>query len=112
MHCIADRIEYRRMGIGDGSGHAPEIARRHLHLLGEGARAIHPDDAGILADMRIAGAAEAAGAAGDMTFRRDALADGEAAHPLADRRDPADEFMTRSEERRVGKEGTCSREIE
>src|SRR5439155_2587237 len=80
----------------DGRGNAVErqhVGCGHDDVLGERPVAVHADDAGVLADVAVAGAALQAVAAHDVTFGRHELAGLEARHAVADRHDLARELV-------------------
>ncbi len=77
MHRVAERIEDGRPAVGDRGVEPPHVRFRHADVVGERAVGVDADDLHVLADVRLTGAAQRADPARDVTFRRDAVADGE-----------------------------------
>ena len=84
VHGVAERIEDGGQFIGDVVRQLEGVEGRDHQVFGEGARAVDADPYGVAAQVGATGAAVAAVAAGDVAFAGDAIADGEAAHFLAD----------------------------
>ena len=81
VHGVAERIEDRRALVGNRRVEPPDVILRHRDVLGERAVAIDADDLHVLADMRLAGAAEPAREVGDVTFGGHSIADDERSAP-------------------------------
>src|SRR5260370_28490953 len=73
MHCISQRIENRGVVLRDGWIELPDVRLRDYHVLGEGAIGVDADDFYVLADVRFAGAALQALAAGHMHLGRNKI---------------------------------------
>ncbi len=84
VHGVAERIEDGGQLIGDVVRQLEGVEGRDHQVFGEGTRAVHTHTNGVAAQVGATGTAVAAVAAGDVAFAGDAIADGEAAHFLAD----------------------------
>jgi hypothetical protein len=93
VHCVAARIEHGGVAIGNFVMYRPDIARRHDHTLGECTCSVYANNRCLATEMRAAGAAEPAMAAGDVAFTADTLAARKMVDSFANLRDAADEFM-------------------
>src|SRR5205085_11390661 len=84
---------------GDRGIELPDIRLRNDDVLSKSSVGVHADDLHVLADVRIAGAALHALAAGDMHFGGDKVAFAHRCHFIAHRGDVAAEFVPGDERR-------------
>ena len=84
MYGVAERIEDGGQLIGDVVRQLEGVEGRDHWVFGEGTQAVHTDTNGVAAQVGATGTAVAAVAAGDVAFAGDPIADGKAAHFLAD----------------------------
>jgi len=95
-HRVHDRPDFG----GDGSSiERQHIGRGHRDVLGEGAVAIDADDARVLADVTVAGAALETVTADDVAFGGDEVTRTEPRHAVTNRLDFSGEFVTDDDRR-------------
>ena len=99
VHGVAQRIENRRVLQRNRGIELPDIRLRNHHVLGEGAVGVDADDLHVLADVRFAGAALQALAAGHVHLGGNEVAFLHAGDFIAERRHLAAELMPGNQRR-------------
>ena len=94
MHGVAEGIENGGVFIWNRRIEPPHVVLRNRNVFGKRAVAIDPDDFDSLADVSVAGPAEEAREIGDVSLRRNSLADANRAYRIADRRDRSHELVS------------------
>src|SRR5271157_403979 len=93
VHRVAQRIEDGRVFLRDGRIELPDVRLGNDDVLGEGAIRVHADDLHMLADVRFAGAALQALAAGHVHLGGNEVAFLDARHFVPDRFNRAAELV-------------------
>jgi hypothetical protein len=99
VHGVSQRVEDRRVVHRNGRVNFPDVGLGNLDEIGEAAVGVNPDDANVLADVSLAGAALVAQAAGNVHFRGDKITLADGSHFRADLFHHAAEFVAEDQRR-------------